>query len=182
MSYFYPFPGQRSVPVNSNIQFKIGDTGAGTGIDLSSFKVLINDINIKNCESYLTEFGNYYLFDYIPKNIDQNKWVSVKVQCMDSVINRLDTTYTYLTGISSIIDSCKRIIYPGGSTITNPANKVRVEFPEGAVGDTLYFTIGETDTIPPLPDSTVAISKYYYLGPPGLQLNKKITVSVPYRL
>ncbi|MFO7891703.1 MAG: FG-GAP-like repeat-containing protein [bacterium] len=177
LNYFYPYPGKKLVPVNNAVQFKIVDPEAGSGVDISSLKVSIN--NIKANESYISKIGKNYLVDYIPEDIGQNKWVSIKVQCKDSVINKLDTTYTYLTGNTSIIDSCKRIVYPGGRTIINETNRVRVDFPQGAIGDTLYFTIGETDTVPPLPDSAVVIGKYYYLGPPGLQLNKKITVTLP---
>ncbi|MEJ2627116.1 MAG: hypothetical protein P8078_00950, partial [bacterium] len=45
--------------------------------------------------------------------------------------------------------------------------------------DTLYFTVGEVDAIPELPDTVEAIGQYYYLGPPGLRFNKKITISLP---
>lgn len=180
LSYFYPFPGKKSVPVNSAVQFKIIDPEAGTGVDFNTLVVSVNGVQVINSENYLSKIDNNYLFDYIPDNIDQNQWVFVHVQCRDTVINKMDTTYTYLTGNSCITDSCKRIVYPQGRSIIDDANQIRVDFPEGAVGDTLIFTMGKTDTVPPLPDSTVVMGEYYYLGPPGLQLNKKITVSLPY--
>jgi len=180
LSYFYPFPGKRYVPLNSAIRFKIGDPESGSGIDTTSLKLFINSNRIKYNQSDISKIGKNFLFNYIPDEIQQNSWISVNVQCKDSVINYLDTTFTFLSGKGKIIHSCENIINPDGGTLVNEENGVEVYFPTGAVGDTLYFIIGETDSIPPLPDSTLAIAKYYYTGPPGLQLNKKITVSLPY--
>ncbi len=177
--YCYPFSGIKSVPVNGVIQFRIVDPNAGSGTDIGSLKVFINDDDIEYNQSNITKIGKNFLFHYIPDNIEKENWVSINVQCQDSVINHLDTTYSFLTGNCRIINPYREIIYPGGGTVISETNGVEIDFPQGAVGDTLSFTIGEIDTIPQLPDSIVTIGKYYYLGPPGLRLNKKITVSLP---
>ncbi|MEJ2629221.1 MAG: hypothetical protein P8078_11765, partial [bacterium] len=180
LSYFYPYHGKRLVPLNSAIQFKISDPEAGSGVDINSLSVSVNKGTINNNQSYISKLGKNYYFYYVPENIENNNWVAINIICRDSVYNKIDTTYTYATGNCTMLDTSKYIVYPSGGTIFNETNGITVNFPGGAVGDTLYCRIAETDTIPPLPDSTVALGKYYYLGPPGLQLNKKITISVPY--
>lgn len=188
----YPLPGIEKIPVNSSIQFKIGDHTNGYGLNADSLKVFINNnpiyINGANQTSGVISFDNLganFLFHYTPENnFIKDSLVTVKIKCFDTAIpenNGFDSTYSFTAGSYHLSDLFLKKITPDGGSLMKGNNHMDVNLPAGSVSDTLIVEAARIDSIPELPDTLLTVGQKFYLGPAGLIFNNSVTVYLPYK-
>jgi hypothetical protein len=184
----YPPAGAVSVPVSTNIQFKIKDDNEG--IDINTLDVYVNSYLIIS-EGVDQTGGNVnirsqekdYAISYDPgSGLPKDNMNIVRVQCSDLAPEEysVDSTYSFKTASWSVLNLTTGTVGPEGGIVYDEFTGLQIVISEGALEDTVLITINLVNDHPDLPEDVTGLGLAYHFGPDGLHLNEPGTIRIPY--
>jgi hypothetical protein len=183
-----PPAGAVSVPVSTDIQFKIKDDNEG--ININTLNVYVNSnliisagIDQTGGNVNIRSVGKDYTISYDPGTcLPKDNMNIVRVQCNDLATEEysVDSTYSFETASWSVLNLTTGSVGPEGGIVYDEFTGLQIVISEGALEDTVLITINLVNDHPDLPGDIAGIGLAYHFGPDGLHLNEPATISIPY--
>ncbi len=187
LTMFYPEPGTVSVPRNDLIQWKIEDDTSG--IHLDSVMISINGTLIYHTAMdpkpergliSVHPVNKGYWMIYQPEALlPANSQINVHIHCGDGAYhtNVMDTTLSFFTGSAELSIVAQDTFQPENG-FEKDLIPFEFEVPVGSIDDKLLIRISTASNIQPLPDTLIAESDIWHIGPHGILLGESNALQV----
>ena len=190
LMHCFPSDGAKQVPVNTPVQFQIQDPSDGTGVDINSLFVSVNDVpvivdgrNQSDGKVTILKNSGHYTVTYAPRHpFMSGRTIHVIVQCIDLAYpqNFMYKGIIFKTGAARVTQQSSFVVGPEGGTFHCPSTGVEIQFPEGAVPDTTAFTVSLSDSLPPHVQGDTSFGIRLHMGPEGYTFEDTVVIGIPY--
>lgn len=185
--YLYPGDSTHSVPVNSELQFKVAD--AGDGVNLASLDltvnlepILVNGIDQTGGRAMIHAADKGCTIFYQPaEDYPANSDVPVTIYCEDlsPLANDMNQEVQFQTGAGRMIYAFTDTLDSNGGMLVDDSTGFVLEAPFQAASEAVVITIAMVDQYPALPLDQEALAEGMYFGPAGIRFADSVTITIP---
>jgi uncharacterized repeat protein (TIGR02543 family) len=190
LKYSYPPNGADQVPGNTPVQIKIVDPAGGSGVDISSITMQIDNLPILadgrfagDGDLSIVQTPDGYIITFVPPMpFYEDSQVDVFVQCPDKANppNVMTISYSFQIGPYQSTEIGSLVIGPVGGTFNFGDSGPIIMVPQGALEESVEFILSLCDEVPDNPDGEANIGLKYHIWPEGFQFADTVIIGVPY--
>ena len=184
----FPRPGAAGVPVNAPVALALKDLKPGSGLNLQSLTLHLNEI------PYITDgmaiapysvswIDSLYALSIQGRlNAESGALVLFQLSATDlgTPPNRSDSIYAVQTGSAQLGELKQWMTDSEGGTYTLDEAHAVCQIPAGLLTAPSPLFAAKVQHAPALPENLQSIGHVSYLGPDGFQFTDSVTVKIPY--